>query len=175
MPPKRYPKRLSGFVARVDPGRILAGLAAAPRGSGGAPVEEAAVKTNIQNNILVEPERRRIPSTSPASGSAGPLPLADRADRPSLSYTKRGSYSVAAPFAATAESRSEALAALEDGFYANSLKRPRASYLRTWEKMHREWFGESIPVLPLPADKLKAVGPCSRQGSTEESQTLFAV
>ena len=109
------------------------------------------METNIQNDILVEPERRQIPSTASASGSA-------------LAYTKRGSFSVAASHAATAESRGEALAALEDGFYANSSKRPRASYLRTWEKMHREWFGDSVPVLPLTADKLKAVGALFKAG-----------
>jgi hypothetical protein len=66
--------------------------------------------------------------------------------------------------AATAESRAKALADLEDGFYANSSKRPRASYVRTWEGFHRAWFGELVPVLPLTPDKLKAVGALFKGG-----------
>jgi hypothetical protein len=181
MPPKRFSKRLSGFASRVDPGRILAGVTTTSSG-GSAPLEQEAAIRNRSDRIL-EAEAEAEPShgntdqvTAFESLGAAPsapapsLPLADRTDRPALAYTKRGSYALVVSHAATAETRAKAPADLEDGFYANSSKRPRASYVRTWEGLHRAWFGDTEPVLPITSKKLKAVGALFKAGKREESR-----
>lgn len=42
--------------------------------------------------------------------------------------------------------------------------KPRASYVKTWERMHGQWFGASIPVLPLTPEILKGVGAMYKAG-----------
>ena len=54
--------------------------------------------------------------------------------------------------------------ALKTDLYASSSKRPRASYVRSWERMHAQWFGENVPVLPLTPHKLKGVGALFKAG-----------
>ena len=166
MPPKRLPKKLTGFASRVDPGRALAGIPSST--AGGQP----AAEIRRTNSAIQIPEVGGSDLRAQASGSCMAAPsapanafsLADRSDRPALSFTRRGSMELAIAQAATTETRRRALEDLEDGFWANSSKRPRASYLRTWERFHREWFGDSIPVLPLTVEKLKGVGALFKAG-----------
>ena len=55
----------------------------------------------------------------------------------------------------TEQGKTEAMTALETDFYASSSKRPRASYVRNWERMHAQWFGENVPALQLTPLKIK--------------------
>ena len=64
----------------------------------------------------------------------------------------------------TEAGRMEAILNLETDVYASSSKRPRASYLKTWERMHLQWFGEHVPMLPLTPLKLKGVGALFKAG-----------
>ena len=58
----------------------------------------------------------------------------------------------------TETGRMEAILNLETDIYASSSKKPRASYLKTWERMHLQWFGENVPILPLTPLKLNGGG-----------------
>ena len=49
------------------------------------------------------------------------------------------------------------LSELDADVSANSAKMSLASLWRTWNCLHAEWHGDSVPALPLTPDKIKAV------------------
>ena len=53
---------------------------------------------------------------------------------------------------------------LQEDFYAASAKRPKESYVRTWELFHGKWFGSTVPVLPLTSPKLYGIGAMYKAG-----------
>jgi hypothetical protein len=81
-----------------------------------------------------------------------------------MAPTKRGSFEKAISATMSIADKSTALAALERDYYSASSEKPRASYVRSWERMHRQWFGELLPVLPLTPEKLRGVGAMYKAG-----------
>merc|ERR1712078_247635 len=47
--------------------------------------------------------------------------------------------------------------------YANSSRAGKITHLRIWTKLHKKWFGNWTPVLPLTPEKIRAVASQMRQ------------
>ena len=62
------------------------------------------------------------------------------------------------------ESKQVALDELEFDKVANSARAARASTWATWCRMHRAWFSDRLPVLPLTVQKIKAVASMFKAG-----------
>lgn len=66
--------------------------------------------------------------------------------------------------AESAENKRAALNELEFDKVANSARASKASTWATWQRMHRAWFGDSLPPLPLTAEKIRAVAAMFKAG-----------
>ena len=83
--------------------------------------------------------------------------LANRADAQTVL-----SYAVAQPAlaleaASTEEGRQRALALYDSRTFAATTIKSRESTLRTWCRIHQQWFGVDVPVVPVDSSKLRAV------------------
>ena len=102
------------------------------------------------------------PSPLLSSARRGPLTkvkrskLGHRKDAPMIRESGRGSLDKALA-AGSSEHRALALARLEADEVARSGVGPKQSRWKTWCKLHHNWFGKGVPVLPLTMDKLAAV------------------
>ena len=85
------------------------------------------------------------------------LALATRADAQTVLPYRVAQPAVALAAGATDASRANALAVYNERTYAATTNKSRDSTLRTWYRIHESWFGRDIPVLPLDADKIRAV------------------
>ena len=62
------------------------------------------------------------------------------------------------------ENKRAALDELKYDKVANSARASKACAWATWQRMHRAWFGEGSPPLPLTADKIRAVAAWFKAG-----------
>ena len=111
----------------------------------------------IGNRIVLPVPKQQPRGSGPAELGHGGQALADRADAQTVL-----SYAVAQPAlalaaASTSEGRERALELYNSRTFAATTLRSRESTLRTWCRIHHEWFGADIPVVPLDASKLRAV------------------
>jgi len=90
------------------------------------------------------------PTLNPSSSSSGPLRLA-----PSTNYTVRGTRPLPGTLSDT--DRADMLNALQADTAAKTTAASRASCVRTWSYLHRLWFGDSTPTLPLTTSSICAV------------------
>ena len=105
-----------------------------------------------------------IPLGDSSAEDAGII-VSGRADAPVLKKAKKASIDLAIAAAATTESRIAALDDFEFDKVANSARAARISIWNTWIRMHRAWFGEAVPVLPLTVCKIKAVAALFKAGN----------
>jgi len=66
-----------------------------------------------------------------------------------------------------------ALENLERDVFANTVTGPRDSHMKTWTRYHHRWFGNSVPVLPLTSQKLRAVGAMFKEGAYRSFQNYL--
>ena len=185
-PKKKGCKPIKGFLARIDPWAIVGPSASTAASSAAldavAPPPIGTLLTkgagiSHQGEIYQDtngPQTSsgaQAPTATPPTDGRGfahgpdpPHPLGERRDRPSVAFTKRGSFSQSVSQSLTADGKRTALESLETDFYSAGSKKPRASCVRTWEKMHALWFGDTKPVLPLTLETLKCVGALYKAG-----------
>ena len=80
-----------------------------------------------------------------------------RPDMPVVRKRELGAMSLATEAARSVRSRQDALRDLERDMYARTSAGPREALLATWERFHKLWYGEEVPVLPLTEEKLLRV------------------
>ena len=131
---------------------------------GGSLSASIAASTRIPNRSNVRP---------PSSSSSRPAPLrpSTSATRPTSSNAtypaaKRGSMSLALQAAATDESLTSAIDDFIRDRYAPNSNRVRATWLKTWLKMHAAAFASrpDVPAFPLTPSKITRVAALFKAG-----------
>ena len=87
----------------------------------------------------------------------GPFALAARSDAPPVSFTTRGSSSLAISTTMTAKDREEAMEEYRRDKFAITAGSVRSAAWATWCRFHTHWFGEELDPLPLTARKVEGV------------------
>ena len=121
--------------------------------------------------LCLQGDRALVPFSSPSTscssiafdGADDNLTLG-RSEAPALKKIRKASMEQALSVCNTNETKQVALDELEFDKVANSARAARASTWSTWCRMHRAWFGERAPVLPLSVQKIKAVASMFKAG-----------
>ena len=120
MAPKRGPRPLKGFLARIDPWAII-GTGAASSSSDIAPIGGSTpLILPVAPNSLEREGFGRAGKRPLDADTDRAHPLGERSDRPVVAPTKRGSFERASSATLSADDRSGALAALERDYYSSS-------------------------------------------------------
>lgn len=87
-----------------------------------------------------------------------------RALAPVVRIAARASLTTALDVASSAAARQAALDDFDADVLANSSKVAKAGLWNTWSRLHRAWFGDARPVVPLQADSIRAVAALFKAG-----------
>ena len=90
--------------------------------------------------------------------------IAPRRDAPPLNISRRFNKGAALGAASNEQEKRLALEALENDIFAASSKPILSSYERLWHELHEAWHGETVPVLPLTPEKVRAVTAMFKRG-----------
>ena len=121
--------------------------------------------------LCLQGNREIIPfssSSTPCSSTAAEIEddilALGRSEAPALKKIRKASMEQALAVCNSVETKQIALDELEFDKVANSARAARASTWATWCRMHRAWFGDRLPVLPLTVQKIKAVAAMFKAG-----------
>jgi hypothetical protein len=96
-----------------------------------------------------------------------------RRDAPVIRHTKRGRIDLALDATLSGETKLQALKTLEQDEYAKNSKVARESIWNSYQLLHVSWFGKQVPVLPMTATKINAIGAMLKQGMYRSPQVYF--
>ena len=151
-----------GRMHTALPDGVGDGTSGAEASSGFASIVVQPALTVVAKGANVA-QKKKLTGSTMMKKAAGALKIAVRKDAPAIKPTKRGSIDKAMA-AGDPANRDVTLASFKRDIVAASGRGPRKSRWSTWCRLHRNWLGDEVPVLPLSVWSLTVVSAQLKEG-----------